>query len=134
MRASSQAVLELCRFAAAMARGRTAAAARALVRARAGRVPRRALEETALVLMLYSGYPAALEALRLLNAKWPGPAFRRESGGPALWRARGARLCRRVYGPVYPRLLAAVTALHPDLATWMVEEGYGRVLSRPGLG
>jgi 4-carboxymuconolactone decarboxylase len=23
--------------------------------------------------------------------------------------------------------------LHPDLAVWMLEEGYGRVLSRPGL-
>jgi len=27
-----------------------------------------------------------------------------------------------------------VRALHPDLETWMVEHGYGRVLARPGLG
>jgi 4-carboxymuconolactone decarboxylase len=26
-----------------------------------------------------------------------------------------------------------VRTLHPDLAEWMVEHGYGRVLSRPGL-
>lgn len=43
-------------------------------------------------------------------------------------------LSRRVYGPVHARLLAAVRALHPDLAVWMVETGYGRVLARPGLG
>jgi alkylhydroperoxidase/carboxymuconolactone decarboxylase family protein YurZ len=24
--------------------------------------------------------------------------------------------------------------MHPDLATWMIEQGYGRVLARPGLG
>src|SRR5205814_7161135 len=42
-------------------------------------------------------------------------------------------LCRRVYGAGYARLLPAVRALHPDLAVWMVEQGYGRVLARPGL-
>jgi 4-carboxymuconolactone decarboxylase len=26
-----------------------------------------------------------------------------------------------------------VRALHPDLAVWMIEQGYGRVLSRAGL-
>ncbi|HYM80663.1 MAG TPA: carboxymuconolactone decarboxylase family protein [Candidatus Limnocylindria bacterium] len=53
---------------------------------------------------------------------------------PVDWCRQGAALCRRVYGPVMPRLLESVQALHPDLATWMVEQGYGRVLSRPGLG
>jgi 4-carboxymuconolactone decarboxylase len=42
-------------------------------------------------------------------------------------------LCRRVYGPAYAKLLPAVRALHPDLAVWMVEHGYGRVLARTGL-
>ena len=26
-----------------------------------------------------------------------------------------------------------LNALHPDLAVWIVRDGYGRVLSRPGL-
>jgi 4-carboxymuconolactone decarboxylase len=38
-----------------------------------------------------------------------------------------------VYGRSYSRLRQAVAALHPDLDRWMVEEGYGRVLGRPGL-
>ncbi len=85
------------------------------------------------MLMLYAGYPGALEGLRLLHEVWPGRARASDHGAPALWRARGERLCAAVYGPAYPRLIPAVTALHPDLATWMIEHGYGRVLSRGGL-
>jgi len=85
------------------------------------------------MLMLYAGYPAALEGLRVLNEAWPGRARRSREGGPARWRAAGEALCARVYGPSYARLLPAVRALHPDLATWMIEHGYGRVLARPGL-
>lgn len=32
------------------------------------------------------------------------------------------------------RAARAARALHADLAIWMVEQGYGRVLARPGLG
>lgn len=85
------------------------------------------------MLMLHAGYPSALEALRLLNAAWPGRARGTDAGRPRDWRARGERLCRRVYGPVFPKLLRTVRALHPDLAGWMVEHGYGRVLARRGL-
>lgn len=86
------------------------------------------------MLCLYAGYPSALEGLRVLNGVWPGRARRTPEGTPARWRARGAALCRRVYGPAYARLLPAVRALHPDLAVWMEEHGYGRVLARSGLG
>ena len=85
------------------------------------------------MLVLHAGYPAALEALRLLNETWPGTPRRSREAGRAAWRGRGERLCRTIYGDSYPRLIANVTRLHPALATWMVEQGYGRVLSRPGL-
>jgi 4-carboxymuconolactone decarboxylase len=116
-----------------MARGDEPAATLALAAARRARVPRRAAEEVALMLMLHAGYPSALEALRVLNTVWPGRARRSREGRPRDWRARGARLCARVYGPVFPKLLATVRALHPDLALWMVDHGYGRVLARAGL-
>ena len=85
------------------------------------------------MLMLYAGYPAALEGLRVLNGAWPGSSRASDRGAPAGWRVAGERLCARVYGPAYARLVPAVHALHPDLATWMIEHGYGRVLSRRGL-
>ena len=123
----------LCRFAAAMASRRTYSARRALLAARSTGVTRRAAEECALMLVLYAGFPAALEALRTLNTTWPGTPRATREGERRTWRTRGERLCRRVYGPAFTKLIPAVTALHPDLATWMLEEGYGRVLSRPGL-
>lgn len=123
----------LCAFAASMARRDGARAALALARARRANARRVAAEEAALMLMLYAGFPAALEGLRALNEAWPGRARRSREGGAVRWRANGAALCRRVYGPAYARLLPSVRALHPDIATWMEEHGYGRVLSRPGL-
>jgi len=123
----------LLAFAAAMARGRAGPAARALDAARAAGTPRRAAEETALMLVLHAGYPAALEAARLLAARWPGRARRTREGGPTRWMRRGERLARRVYGASYPRLRRNVRALHPDLDRWMIEQGYGRVLGRGGL-
>ena len=115
-----------------MTRGREPEASEALAMLHAAGAPRKLAEECALMLMLYAGYPAALEALRVLNAAWPGRARASREAGPPQWRARGERLCRRIYGPTYAKLIPAVRALHPDLATWMVEHGYGRVLSRPG--
>jgi alkylhydroperoxidase/carboxymuconolactone decarboxylase family protein YurZ len=38
-----------------------------------------------------------------------------------------------VYGGMYERLRANVRELHPSLDAWMIVEGYGKVLSRPGL-
>ncbi len=132
--AMSGATRALCAYAAAMARGHDDAASAALGEARAAGAPRRAAEECALMLMLYAGYPGALEGLRVLNTAWPGRAKATREGTPQQWRTRGAALCRRVYGPAYDKLLPAVGALHPDLAVWMVEHGYGRVLARRGLG
>lgn len=123
----------LCAFAAAMTRRDLAAAAAQLAAAKRAGARRVAAEEAALMLMLYAGYPAALEGLRVLNESWPGRARAHREGTPSVWTKRGERLCRRVYGPAFAKLVPAVRALHPDLATWMVEHGYGRVLSRPGL-
>ena len=38
-----------------------------------------------------------------------------------------------VYGSNFERLRANIQVLHPALDAWMVTEGYGRTLSRPGL-
>jgi 4-carboxymuconolactone decarboxylase len=123
----------LAKFAAAMALGDERRARAALLAARKAGARRVAAEEVSLMLMLHAGYPAALEGLRVLDAAWPGRARRTREGTQARWRADGEALCARVYGPAYGKLIPAVRALHPDLATWMVEHGYGRVLSRPGL-
>ena len=102
----------------------------------AAEVPSVWVDELLLLSMLMAGWPRALTAA----AVW-----RRESGAraPAAdasatetlddWRTRGEALCRVVYGANYERLRENVRALHPALDAWMVRDGYGRVLSRPGL-
>lgn len=124
----------LCAFAGAMARREDAAARRALGAARRAGVPRRAAEEAALMLVLHAGYPAALEGMRALAEVWPGRPRRTREGGPRRWQRLGEARCRAVYGAAYPKLVASVRALHPDLLAWMIEQGYGRVLSRRPLG
>lgn len=51
----------------------------------------------------------------------------------AEWTRRGEDTCRMIYGDNYSRLRENVRSLHPALDSWMVTEGYGRTLSRPGL-
>jgi 4-carboxymuconolactone decarboxylase len=38
-----------------------------------------------------------------------------------------------IYGANYGKLRENVASLHPAIDAWMVTEGYGRTLSRPGL-
>lgn len=90
------------------------------------------VEEVLLQSYLFLGYPAALNGF----ARW-----RECSGRPApeatpeapSWDERGATVCRAVYGGRYEGLRANVRRLHPDMERWMVNEGYGKVLGRPGL-
>lgn len=126
-------VRALCAFTAAMAVRDARRARRALLAAQRNGTIRLAAEEAALMLMLYAGYPSALESLRVLNDVWPGRASRSREGTTTRWRTQGSALCKRVYGSAYDKLIPMVQRLHPDLAVWMEEHGYGRVLSRPGL-
>lgn len=90
------------------------------------------VEEALLQSYLFLGYPAALNAM----AVWRRVSGR-EAGAPAddahLWARRGHRVCQEVYGGQYAELRQNIRALHPDMERWMVEEGYGKVLGRPGL-
>lgn len=91
-----------------------------------------AVEEVILQSYLFLGYPAALNAF----ATWRAVSGRPAGSGtdPAVsWPDRGEDVCRAVYGGQYEGLRANVRALHPDMERWMVEEGYGKVLGRPGL-
>ncbi len=95
------------------------------------------VEEVILQSYLFAGFPRTLNATR----EW-----RRISGrsapdidpdplhlSPNDWRARGEATCAVVYGPFYAKLRSNIALLHPALDDWMIVEGYGKVLSRPGL-
>ena len=94
----------------------------------------RAAEEAIVQSYLFLGYPAALNAMTLWRSRTGRMPAAHSGDDPAHWAARGADVFRIVYGEQDRRLLENVSALHPELAEWMLTEGYGKVLGRPGLG
>lgn len=96
------------------------------------------VEELILQSYLFAGFPRTLNAMREWRrlsgrvAPEPDPDAERASNGER-WREDGERTCAAVYGEMYHRLRVNIAALHPALDEWMVVEGYGKVLSRPGL-
>ncbi len=127
----------LVRVSAALASRDRGRLERALARAAEG-APADAVEEALLQSYLFLGYPVALEGFALWRAVSGGKAAPASEGSRRGswegWRKRGARVCETVYGSQYGRLRDNVRRLHPDLEEWMVIEGYGKVLGRPGLG
>lgn len=124
-------------LAAAIAAGGTTrleAACRAAVEAG---VPSLWVDELLLQSVLMVGWPRALigaDAWRLVSGR---PAVSVEDGGDYRrhmeWAARGEAVCRVIYEGQYDRLRENVCALHPALERWMLVDGYGRTIGRPGL-
>ena len=90
-------------------------------------------EEVLLQSYLFLGYPAALNAFKVWRVRTGRAAPTPTEDDWAGWRVRGEQVCARVYGGQYERLRGNVAALHPDMERWMLTEGYGKVLGRPGL-
>src|SRR5213595_3925409 len=129
----------LVRVAAAVARGNGPELKARFAAARDARVPGLWIEELLLQSMLVVGYPLALVAF----AAWRGvggPAPIEGDGAEDLahtdwesWAARGAAVCREVYGRAYHKLLVNLRALHPALEDLVLVDAYGKVIGRPGL-
>lgn len=103
-----------------------------------GELARSAVEEALLQSYLFLGYPAALTALDRWRARGFEPAVEEddplaEPDRTEAWAERGEDVCSRVYGSAYAGLRENVRRLHPAMDRWMVTEGYGKVLGRPGL-
>src|SRR5436190_572728 len=126
----------LVRVAAAVARGKVPELKARFAAARDARVPGPWIEELLLQSMLVVGYPLALVAF----AAWRGvggPAPAEGDGAEDLahadwesWAARGAAVCREVYGRAYHKLLVNLRALHPALEDLVLVAAYGKVIVR----
>lgn len=123
----------LAELSAALPSGRRAVIEDALRRAATVARPD-VVDETLLQAYLFVGFPTVLNAMTVWRALCDAPAVEEEGGGDLeSWRRRGESLCARVYGGAYERLRGNVRRLHPALDRWMIEEGYGKVLSRPAI-
>lgn len=93
--------------------------------------------EALLQLYLFAGFPTALEALLVLNSvvkkRFPDFQMSAEQFDADLFTVRGTKLFSKIYAGVESKMLASLAAATPDLAEWMLLEGYGKTLSRDGL-
>jgi len=121
----------LVQLSAALASGSEDDVRGALQRAMAT-TPHDWIEELLLQTYLFAGFPRALNGMRewrrLSPAPAPGTLVRNDAAVTT-----GEVTCARVYGDMYSRLRKNIATLHPRLDEWMIAEGYGKVLSRPGL-
>jgi 4-carboxymuconolactone decarboxylase len=127
----------LVRLAAAIAAADEPSMRESLLAAVAAHVPAAWVDELVVQSYLFCGFPRALNAAR----EWRriAPAATQSTDDPANparaeeWLARGEATCRAVYDGMYDKLRENVYQLHPALDALMVMDGYGKVLSRPGL-
>ncbi len=128
---------DLVRFAAAIAQGYEPELRERVGPLRSSQVPVEWVEELLLQSVLMVGYPRALVAFTLWRrfSGVPAPAGDdgMDYGQVGEWTRRGEEVCGTVYGENYRKLRDSVRALHPAVDSWMVTEGYGRTLARPGL-
>lgn len=97
-----------------------------------------ALYEVVLQSYLFLGFPRMLTAVETWSNKFGKPTtvsnLAPVSGDESSrWFAEGISLCRRVYGETFEPLKDRVESMSPEIFRWMIVEGYGKVLSRPGL-
>jgi 4-carboxymuconolactone decarboxylase len=128
---------DLVRFAAAIAQGYEPELRDRVGPLRASQVPSAWVEELLLQSVLMVGYPRALIAFAVwrkfsaLSA--PDTDEGQDYGRVQEWTRRGEEVCATVYGDNYSKLRDSVRALHPAIDAWMITEGYGRTMGRPGL-
>jgi 4-carboxymuconolactone decarboxylase len=105
-----------------------------ILRAKSGKVPFSKMYEALLQNYLFAGYPSALSSLRILKEYYPNKRLP-EVADMNLYhfRRKGEARCKKVYGNKYEKLIRNINNFSPELAEWLVLEGYGKVLGRVGL-
>jgi 4-carboxymuconolactone decarboxylase len=87
---------------------------------------------------LFAGFPAALEGVAMLKAVCDQRSLafvppNAERTDTQVFTARGETLCKEVYTTAHDKMRRNLITLSPDLASWMIVEGYGKTLSRHGV-
>jgi len=90
--------------------------------------------ETLLQNYLFIGYPSALLSLKILKELFPDKKLKKTADMNLYhFKKTGKANCKKVYGNKYEKLINNIKMFSPDLAEWLVLEGYGKVLGRKGL-
>ena len=90
--------------------------------------------ETLLQNYLFTGFPSALNSLKILKDCYPKKIIPKVTDMNLYhFKQIGEEHCKRVYGNKFKKLIKNIKNFSPELADWLVLEGYGKVLGRKGL-
>lgn len=81
---------------------------------------------------LFAGFPLALISLKKLNYFYP-ESRKAEKYDIKDFTSRGVKNCKSIYGKNYSKLIKNVSSFSPELAEWLIIEGYGKVFGRETL-
>lgn len=86
---------------------------------------------------LFFGFAQAIEAAKVFAETVPcdradGSFVSADEATSEELRQRGKALCKQIYHPNFERLMSNLGKASPELAEWMMVDGYSKVLSRPG--
>ena len=102
--------------------------------ARLKKVSFKKMYEVLLQNYLFAGYPSALLSLKILKEVYPSKKLpKAEDMNLYHFMNKGIKNCKKVYGDKFEKLIYNIRDFSPDLAEWLVFEGYGKVLGRRGL-
>jgi len=99
----------------------------------------KAIEEIIFQSHLFLGYPAMIEAARTFSEFRPERQMKnarlKAYSGVACqnWHEKGLEKIDLIYGPVLQKLIEYMNSFSPQILTWMINNAYGQVLSRPGI-
>ena len=129
----------LAMFAASIATADDSAMSAALRLGQKYAISRESYYEVVLQSYLFLGFPRMLLAVDLLNRDLPSARqcnalAAGDDGECRKYLLDGEALCREIYGSAFDPLRTRIESMAPEVFRWMVMEGYGKVMSRPGLG
>lgn len=94
-------------------------------------IPGKEVYEALLQTYLFAGFPNALISLQVAAGYFP-PENNYE-GDINSFQEKGIVNCKKIYGDKFGKLIRNVNSFSPELSSWLITEGYGKVFSREGL-
>jgi len=128
----SNEILSLCELASCIASKKIENLEVLMLKLKKNKVSALKIYETVLQVYLFCGFPAAIVGIQAFSKQFK-ISISKESYNLKKFKARGKLNCREVYKANYDKLIHNFDTMSPDLAEWMIVEGYGKVLGRKNL-
>jgi 4-carboxymuconolactone decarboxylase len=128
----NQRILLLCELVSCIASKNTGNLDEIFSKLKKSKVNSRQIYEAILQIYLFCGFPATILGIQVFSKHFK-ISISKESYNLKNFIKRGQINCKAVYQANYEKLVHNFDKMSPDLADWMIIEGYGKVLGRKDL-